>query len=102
MAARRTTQLAALAKTVKALKAGGQLGDEHAALIAVAEGVARQIDDGSGKTTDSGGDVITAALWKEYRAAVVALVEVGAVDSDGTADAVIALLRPAMGDAANS
>lgn len=88
-----TTQLAALRRTVRALKRGGRLTDEHAALLAIAEGMAAAIDAGDAETN-------TAALWKEYRAAVVVLVEVGADDTDSTAEAVIELLRPALGDAA--
>lgn len=89
------SQVAALRKTVRTLKKGGRLDETHAALLAIAEGMAAAIDAGDADTN-------TAALWKEYRAAVVALVEVGADDTDSTAEAVIELLRPALGNAAES
>ncbi len=90
------SQLAALRKTVRSLKKAGRLTDDHAALLAIAEGMAQQLDNPPLEQPN------TAALWKEFRAAVASLVEAGVDDSDSTATAAIELLRPDLGNAANS
>ncbi len=93
------SQLVALKKTVRVLKKSGRLTDEHAALLAIAEGMAEGLDN---PTAD---DPNTAAMWKEYRAAVSALMEVAA-DVDSASADVVALVRtplpPALGNTALS
>jgi hypothetical protein len=85
MAARVKKQAAALAKTVRALRSEKALTDAHAGLVAAAEGMAAQLD---------GDECGNAALWKEYRSALVSLVELGADDDNDAHAAVLALVRP--------
>jgi hypothetical protein len=84
-----------LERTIKALK--HRLSDETEALVALARGLAAAVDADPGN----------AALWREYRAAVTALSEVGAdsdIDDD-TAAFLLALRSPVrakVGDPKNS
>ena len=85
------TNSEAVRRTLKAL--GDSLGEETAALRALAETLARALDHDQGN----------AALGREYRATLVALME--AADSSGPDDdtqsflnAIRAPLRPAVGD----
>lgn len=67
------SNVAGLERTLRALEA--RLGDEHEALVALARGLAAAVDVAPE----------SAALWREYRAAVAALSEAGAagdVDDD--------------------
>lgn len=75
------TQLTALNRSVKALQADGRLTDAESALIAMAQGVARQVDR---NPTDPN-------LWREYRLMVGVLMAAGdAGDSDDDAVAALA------------
>ncbi len=70
MARRRAgSNAAGLERTIKAM--AGRLDDTNEALLALARGLAAAVDV----------DPDNAALWREYRAAVTALSEVG-TDSD--------------------
>lgn len=62
-----TSNTAGLNKTLRAMKAAGQLEDVDAAVIALAKGLAAAVD----------ADPANGALWREYRAALVALREAG-------------------------
>jgi len=75
-----------LERTIKALTASGRLDhDDDAALIAMARGLAAAVDAEPGN----------AALWREYRAAVTALVEVGVDDADDdTRDFLLSIRTP--------
>lgn len=95
-------QITALHKTLRALRAAKRITGEHAALVSVAEGMAKQIDDCEGRRTDAGGDVLTAALWKEYRGAVVALLEVGVDDSNRADVVAIVGLPSSLGHPSNA
>lgn len=79
-AARTTTNAAGLAKTLRALKP--RLGPEDEALVALARTLAAAVD--ADPCPDCGAGR-TAALWKEYRAAVVALRAVVADAPDAAA-----------------
>jgi hypothetical protein len=73
VARKATSNAAGLERTIKALSA--HLDEEDEALIALARGLAGAVD----------ADPANAALWREYRAAVGALVEAGTdhdVDDD--------------------
>ena len=74
-------QLTALRKTVRALKAADRLKDVDSAHLAIVEGMAAAVED----------DPTNAALWKEYRAAVSALVEVSADDDSAPVVALVGL-----------
>jgi hypothetical protein len=73
-----TSNVAAVAATIAAL--AERIQDTDAALVALAESLAEAVDgDRCGECGTRGQ---TAALWKEYRAALVALSEVGSDDLD--------------------
>jgi len=63
---------AAVEVTITALENGGRLTDEDAALVAMVRNLATAVDQAPGM----------AALWKEFRAAIATLTEVGADDID--------------------
>lgn len=96
MAARKAASNAAgLERTIKALKP--RLGGGDEALLALARGLAAAVDAAPEN----------AALWREYRAAVTALSELGAdgdVDDDTQAFvlSVRTPVRPAVGHPKNS
>lgn len=64
-----------LERTIKAF--GERLGEDDEALVALARGLAAAVD----------ADPANAALWREYRAAVTALREVGTADDGDDDDA---------------
>ena len=66
-----TSNVAGLERTIKAMKA--RLEEDDEALVALARGLAAAVDAEPGN----------AALWREYRAAVMALSQAGA---DGDID----------------
>ena len=79
---------------------GDRLEDEHAALVAMARSLAGAVDADRCAHCSAHGQ--NAALWKEYRATVTALSEVGA---DGDDDDTLAFrvsiqtpMRPPVGD----
>lgn len=91
----------AIETTISAL--GGRLTDEHQALVAMARSLARAVDaDPCGEC----GAAQNAALWKEMRATISALSEVGADDlDDDTAAFRISIQTPrraSLGDAEES
>ena len=61
-----------------------RLGDEHAALVQVARGLASTLDHGG--CAECGSPSQNAALWREYRAAVASLTEVDVGSDDDEAD----------------
>ncbi len=67
----------AIETTIAAL--GERLTDEHGALVALARSLAKAVD--ADPCADCGA-ATTAALWKEMRATITALSEVGADDLD--------------------
>lgn len=74
------TNVEAVETTISALDAAGRLADTDAALVALNRYLAAAVDaDRCAKCGATGG---TAALWREYRAAVQSLSEVGADDLD--------------------
>ena len=74
-----------LEKTLKA--AASRLDDSHAALVAMARGLAAAVDAEPGN----------AALWREFRATVIALGQVaGDVIDDDTAVFLAAIRTPAL------
>ena len=86
MTARKVSASRGLARTLKAI--AGRLDESHAALVALARGLAAAVDAEPGN----------AALWREYRAAVVALSQAaagGEVDDD-TAAFLVAIRTPAL------
>ncbi len=78
------TAVKGLERTLRAIK--GRLDDSHAALVALARGLAAAVD----------AEPKNAALWREYRATVVALSQVatGEVDDD-TAEWLLSIRTPA-------
>lgn len=80
---RRASQSAGLERTLKALRAAGRLDDEHDALVALTRGLAAALD----------GAPDNAALWREYRAALATLAEVGSDDVDDDTAAFLSSLR---------
>lgn len=86
MSPRRVSASRGLQRTLKAIDA--RLDESHAALVALARGLAAAVDAEPGN----------AALWREYRAAVVALSQVatgGEVDDD-TAAFLVAIRTPTL------
>jgi hypothetical protein len=75
-----------LERTLKALLTAGRMSDEAEALVALARGLAAAVDQDPGN----------AALWREYRAAVTAVGEIGAGDDvdDDTADFLLSIRTP--------
>lgn len=89
------SNVAGLERTIRALKA--RLSDEDEALVALARGLAAAVDAAPE----------SAPLWKEYRAAVTTLMEVGSdggIDDDTQAFlfALRSPVRPKVGDPKNS
>lgn len=80
------TNTEAVAATIAALHEAGRIQDTDAALVALAESLAEAVDadrcGGCNQCAGCGTRGQTAALWKEYRAALVALSEVGSDDLD--------------------
>jgi site-specific recombinase len=89
-----TSNMAGLERTIRAMKA--RLDEADEALVALARGLAAAVDADPGN----------AALWREYRAAVTALSEVGTDDIDDDTQAFLLTLRTPVrtkvGDAKNS
>lgn len=85
MTARKLSAARGLERTLRAI--AGRLDDSHAALVALARGLAAAVDAEPGN----------AALWREYRATVVALgqVSAGEVDDD-TAAFLVSIRTPAL------
>jgi site-specific recombinase len=83
--ARKLSAARGLERTLRAI--AGRLDDSHAALVALARGLAAAVDAEPGN----------AALWREYRATVVALgqVSAGEVDAD-TAAFLVSIRTPAL------
>lgn len=70
-----TTNAAAVEKTIDALNDAGRLSDTDEALVALVRNLADAVD----------GAPANAALWREFRAALTTLSEVGGDDlDDGT------------------
>ncbi len=91
------TNLLALNRTIKAL----DIHDEDQALVALARSLAKAIDvDPCGEC----GAVQTAALWKEYRTTVLALLEAGASDDldDDTASFRLTIQTPVRATVVNT
>lgn len=88
---RRTSNATGLERTIKALQAAGRLADEDQALLALSRGLAAAVD----------ADPENAALWREYRAALVALSSAGSdnVDDD-TRDFILSIRTPQIRDTA--
>lgn len=85
------TNAAGLEKTLKALRSEGRLDDNHAALVAMAKGLAQAVDS----------EPDNAALWREYRAVLVALSNAGSDNiDDDTRDFLLRIRTPraSMGD----
>lgn len=83
MPRRSTSNAAGLERTIKAL--GSRLGDEHEALVALARGLAAAVDAAPEN----------AALWREYRAVVGSISEVGVDDvDDDTVDFLLSIRTP--------
>jgi uncharacterized protein YjiS (DUF1127 family) len=78
--ARKLSAARGLERTLRAI--AGRLDDSHAALVALARGLAAAVDAEPGN----------AALWREYRATVVAL---GQVSAD-TAAFLVSIRTPAL------
>lgn len=72
------TNVEAVASTIAALHEAGRIQDTDAAVVALAESLAEAVDADRCHGCATRGQ--TAALWKEYRAALVALSEVGSDD----------------------
>lgn len=71
-AARRLTNVEAVAATLTAMREAGRLDATDSATVVVAESLARAVDDDPGN----------ASLWREFRAALNDLRGVGASDAD--------------------
>lgn len=71
------TNAEAIETTIAALEAAGRLSDTDAALVALCRNLASAVDAATGN----------AALWREFRAAVESLSQVGADDLDDDAAA---------------
>ena len=85
MTARKLGAARGLERTLKA--AAPRLDDSHAALVAMARGLAAAVD----------AEPANAALWREYRATVIALGQVaGDVVDDDTAAFLVAIRTPAL------
>lgn len=82
--------VAGLKATLAALEAAGRLDDEAAALVALASGLAAAVDAEPGN----------AALWREYRATLAALTEVGTDGDDDDTASFILKVRTPLGNAA--
>ncbi len=67
---------AALRQTIRELTDAGRLQDVDAALVTLVRSLAAAVDEDSGN----------ASLWREYRAALAILLEVGAEDEDVDVD----------------
>ena len=86
MTPRKLSAARGLERTLKAI--ANRLDDSHAALVALARGLAAAVDAEPGN----------AALWREYRATVTALGQVaagGEVDDD-TADFLVSIRTPSL------
>lgn len=102
MPRRPTTNTAGLERTLRALKPN--LTPQHEALVALARTLATAVD--SDPCADCGAGQ-NAALWKEYRAALMALTEAGTGDDvdDDTKDWLVKISTPrraTVGDAPQS
>lgn len=85
MTARKLGAARGLERTLKA--AGDRLDESHAALVAMARGLAAAVD----------AEPANAALWREYRATVMALGQVaGDVVDDDTAAFLAVIRTPAL------
>lgn len=92
----RTKQVTAVKRTVAAAKKSASFTDAHAALAALAQGIAEQID---GMPYEE----VPASLWKELRAAVESLVGVAAeVANESDSDGTDAVRLPAVGNGAHT
>lgn len=92
-----TSNLRALNRTAKTLT----LSEEHQALLVLARSLAKAVDsDPCGKC----GAIQTAALWKEYRTTVLALIEAGTPDDvdDDTAAFRLTIQTPVRATVGNS
>ncbi len=81
-------QVTAVNRTLRALREAGRLTPEHEALVALAKGLAAAVDS----------EPNNASLWKEYRAAIGVLTEVGVgndVDDD-TKQFLVSIQTPPM------
>ena len=84
MTARKLGAARGLERTLKA--AGSRLDDHHAALVAMARGLAAAVD----------AEPANAALWREYRATVIALGQIAGDDIDeDTAAFLVSIRTPA-------
>ena len=83
------TNVQAVAMTVANLRTRGVLADTHEALVQAASSLAQAVDLDPGN----------AALWREYRAVVNTLTEIGA-DDGGQADEVQLIIAALRGPAA--
>lgn len=82
---RASSNAAGLEQTLKALEAAGRLTDVDLALVALARGLAVAVD----------AEPENAALWREYRAALVALSAAGADNIDDDArDFILSIRTP--------
>jgi hypothetical protein len=100
----RTDNLRAVNRMVKALRAEDALEDSADALVELTKALARAVD---ADPCPDCGTASNAALWREYRQAVTALLEAGDRDhsDDDTAEFVLSISRPssrtAVGDSEN-
>lgn len=79
----------AIDKTVEALRTLGRIDPVDEAIVVTAEGLADAVDN----------DSLNASLWREYRAAVQDLMEVGRDENDDNSwFDIIDALHPQMGD----
>lgn len=82
---RRLSNSTGLDRTLKALGAAGRLDDTDQALVALARGLAAAVD----------AEPENAALWREYRAALVALSTTGSDNIDDDArDFILSIRTP--------
>jgi phage-related baseplate assembly protein len=90
------TQLAAFEAMVEAV--GTRLRSDHDALVEAARGLAKAVDDEPLLALFQNRSQ-NAALWKEYRSAVEAVLLIGDAEEDDGQAALLSLVRPEMGDA---
>ena len=82
----------ALEETLATMRGDGRLSEADAAVVAMAQGLAEAVDD----------DPPNAALWREYRAALVALAAIGSGDVDDDSQAFLVTVSTPMGDGADA